>query len=286
MRYIEDYANHGVHIYYVGFLNEPDLSTPYASMQSSGRQAADCIKILHPALQGAGLDTDIPCCDGSGWEQQRARLTGIQRYHQEMNLGLVTTHGYSSYPGTPFQTTLKVWQTEWSTFDDLNYRWYTPGGSERDGITWANNIRNTFADSNVNGFLYWWGAAEKTDNAMLIFINHTNIVRPTKRLWAFAYFGKKFMRQGATRIEATSQQPLVVTAFQNSDGSTAVQVINNSNKTESVALQYPFQSGCHVEAYLTIEDYDLEVVDVANSKAGKRTAQLPGQSLLSFYITQ
>jgi O-glycosyl hydrolase len=157
VRYIQDYANHGVAIDYVGFLNEPDLSTPYASMQSSGRQAADFIKVLHPALQAAGLATEIACCDGSGWEQQRARLTGIQRYHQEKNLGLVTSHGYSSYPGAPFDTDLHVWQTEWSTFDTVNYNWYTPGGSESDGITWANNIHNSFADSNVNGFLYWWG---------------------------------------------------------------------------------------------------------------------------------
>ena len=285
MRYIQDYAKHGVHIDYVGFLNEPDLTTPYASMQASGRQAADFIKVLHPALQQAGLSTEIACCDGSGWEQQRARLTGIQRYHQEKNLGLVTSHGYSSYPGTPFNTDLKVWQTEWSTFDDLNYRWYTPGGSESDGITWANNIRNTFADSNVNGFLYWWGAAEKTDNEMLIFINHTNIVRPTKRLWAHAHFGKKFVRQGATRIEATAPQPLNVTAFENVDGSTAIQVINNSNKTEGVSLQFPSHKGRHVEAYLTNEEHDLAAVGVTNSRGGRRTAQVPGQSLLSFYIT-
>jgi O-glycosyl hydrolase len=222
---------------------------------------------------------------GSGWEEQRARLTGIQRYHQEKNLGLVTSHGYSSYPGAPFDTSLHVWQTEWSTFDDINYNWYTPGGSESDGITWANNIRNTFVNSNVNGFLYWWGAAEKTDNEMLIFINHTNIVRPLKRLYAHAHFGKKFVRQGAIRIEATSSQLLNVSAFENTDGSTAVQVINNSNKTENVVLDYNVPHGYHVEAYLTNEQYDLEAIEV-KSKGRKVDAKVPGQSLLSFYIAE
>lgn len=287
VKYIQDYNDEGVTIDYVGFLNEPDLSTPYASMQSSGRQAADFIKVLHPTLQEAGLSTEIACCDGSGWEAQRARLTGIQRYHQEKNLGLVTSHGYSSYPGTPFDTDLHVWQTEWSTFDDINYNWYTPGGSESDGITWANNIRNSFADSNVNGFLYWWGVAEKTDtNEMLIRINGTNVVSPLKRLWAHAHFGKKFIREGAVRIEATSPTPsLNVTAFENTDKSTAVQIINNSNKTESVQLGYSVPHGCHVQAYLTNEQYDLEAVPVRGGR-GKVQAKVPGQSLLSFYITR
>ena len=120
---------------------------------------------------------------------------------------------------------------------------------------------------------------------MLIFINHTNIVQPLKRLYAHAHFGKKFVRQGAIRIEATSQQPLNVSAFENTDGSTAVQVINNSNKTESVTLGYAVPSGCHVQAYLTNERYDLEAVNV-KSKGGKVKAEVPGQSLLSFYIAK
>ena len=55
---------------------------------------------------------------GSGWEEQRARLTGIQRYHQEKNLGLVTSHGYSSYPGTPFNTDVHVYVPEAQTLSD------------------------------------------------------------------------------------------------------------------------------------------------------------------------
>lgn len=77
-------------------------------MVSNGEQAADFLNVLYPTLQKSGLKTQIACCDGSGWEQQRQRLTGIQKYRQEDTLGIVTAHGYSSPPSTPFHTTKKV----------------------------------------------------------------------------------------------------------------------------------------------------------------------------------
>ena len=120
VKYIQDYQDNGINVKYVGFLNEPDLNTSYASMQSNGQQAADFIEVLYPTLKKAGLNTQIACCDGSGWEQNRERLTGIQQAGKENELGLVTSHGYSSYPGAPFQTNKHVWQTEWSTFVSLS----------------------------------------------------------------------------------------------------------------------------------------------------------------------
>ena len=145
-------------------------------MQSNGQQAADFIEVLYPTLKAAGLKTQIACCDGSGWEQNRERLTGIQEAGVENDLGLVTSHGYSSYPGAPFQTSKHVWQTEWSTFDNINYNWYTNGGSQSDGIAWANRIQKLFTISNANGHLYWWGAANTTDNQSLLFVNGTSEV--------------------------------------------------------------------------------------------------------------
>lgn len=139
---------------------------------------------------------------------------------------------------------------------------------------------------------------------MLILINGTNIVQPTARLWAHAHFGKRFVRQGASRIEASSSSAsLNVTAFANTDGTTAVQVINNSNSTESVTLELPLSHHQVVQTYLTNQEYDLQegyakVEGVRGRKGhwgGKRgwagkhektsaVAHVPGQSLLSFYI--
>lgn len=81
-------------------------------MQSDGQQAADFLEVLYPTLQASGLKTQIACCDGSGWEQNRERLTGIQEAGLEDTLGIVTSHGYSSVPTTPFNTTKHVCKCE------------------------------------------------------------------------------------------------------------------------------------------------------------------------------
>ena len=262
-------------------------------MQSDGQQAADFLKVLYPTLKAAGLSTQIACCDGSGWEQQRERLTGIQAAGEEGTLGLVTAHGYSSLPSTPFATPKKVWQTEWSTFDPINYNWYSSEGFQSDGLTWANHIQQAFGVSNVTGFLYWWGAANTTDNQSLLFVNNTAEVSVTKRLWAHAHFGSRFIRAGATRIGAAvssdSTHSLNVTAFANLDGTTAVQVINNGNNTETVTLE-GFHSQAHhrgggaIRTYLTNQAHNLTQGYAAVQHNGHAVAQVPGKSLLSFVV--
>ncbi|KAK5130480.1 hypothetical protein LTR08_002002 [Meristemomyces frigidus] len=290
VRYLEDYRALGITIDYVGFLNEPDLSTPYASMQSDGQQAADFLKVLYPSLKKAGLQTQIACCDGSGWEQQRERLTGIEAAGEDHTVGLVTSHGYSSLPSTPFATPKKTWITEWSTFDPINYDWYTSEGFQSDGLTWANHIQQAFAVSNVTGFLYWWGAANTTDNQSLLFVNNTAEVSVTKRLWAHAHFGSRFIRQGATRIGTTvtsdSTHSLNVTAFANTDGTTAVQVINNGNDTETVTLEgfSAHRKGGAIHTYLSNQAHNLTRGNAVTQSGGRAVAQVPGKSLLSFVV--
>ena len=146
-------------------------------MQSSGQQAADFLEILYPTLRAAGLSTEIACCDGSGWEQNRERLTGIQEAGEEPALGLVTAHGYSSAPGAPFETSKKVWQTEWSTFDAINYDWYSGNASraQSEGLTWANHIQQAFSYSNVTGFLYWWYVKRCVDPRFETFTDSTQL---------------------------------------------------------------------------------------------------------------
>ncbi|KAK1049352.1 hypothetical protein LTR74_017314 [Friedmanniomyces endolithicus] len=147
------YKARGITVDFGGFLNEPDLNTTYASMQSDGQQAADFIKVLYPTLKKAGLATQIACCDGSGWKQNRVRLEGIQAAGEEFAQGLVTAHGYSSPPSTPFATIKKVWQTEWSTFDPTNYNWYA-SCSQSEGLIWANHIQQLLLVSNATFHLH------------------------------------------------------------------------------------------------------------------------------------
>lgn len=179
-------------------------------MVSSGEQAASFLEILSPTLQKSSLTTKIACCDGSGWEEQRERLTGIQNAGAESTLGIVTSHGYSSPLSTPLNTSKTVWQTEWADLEGAQtYAWYV-NGSSGEGLTWANHIQQAFAVSNVSAFLHWIGAGNTTTNSALILLDG-DTVHVSKRLWAFAQWGRTVV-PGAVRVDARVDFAVNVTA--------------------------------------------------------------------------
>jgi hypothetical protein len=95
-------------------LHEHPLHERYASMISNGTQSADFLRVLAPTLKAAGLDTKITCCDAAAWKSQARMLAGIQAADAERLIGVVTSHGCSSPLNGTLNTTLPVWQTEWS----------------------------------------------------------------------------------------------------------------------------------------------------------------------------
>ncbi|KAF1956421.1 glycoside hydrolase [Byssothecium circinans] len=100
VQYITYYKEIGVDITHVGFLNEPDLTTSYASMRSNGQQAADVIKVLRPALDKAGYTSvKINCCDAEGWSSQAGMLSSLNAV--DAQLGVITAQ-WVPFPSSPF----------------------------------------------------------------------------------------------------------------------------------------------------------------------------------------
>ena len=114
-KYIQLYASEGIPIDLVGFLNEPDIATSYASMEFTPAQAADFVKVLGPELRRAGLRTKVACCDATGWDVGKPYIDAILGDRQAARwLGVATAHGYSSPPAYPLTRERPVWQTEWA----------------------------------------------------------------------------------------------------------------------------------------------------------------------------
>jgi O-glycosyl hydrolase len=158
VKYVQLYAENGVKLTHLAFLNEPDLTTSYASMSSSGTQAADFIKVLRPTLDRNNLtDVGINCCEGTGWNIASQHASQMIAAGVESMLFAVTSHEYSSRVGSKMNTKAHVWETEYS---DLNggwsTSWYSNGGAG-DGFTWANTVFNGIVNSNLNAYLFWEG---------------------------------------------------------------------------------------------------------------------------------
>lgn len=277
------YKSSGIDISYLGSYNEPAYTTKYASMLSNGTQSADFIKLLGKTIENKGVDVKLTCCDNFGWDQQEANMEGLNAIGEDGKsasdyLSVITAHGYASAPTYPLSTDKKTWQSEWA---DLTGQ-FTPtvfynNGSQGEGLTWAGRIQTAFVQANVSAFLYWIGAEAALGNSALIALQGDEVI-PSKRFWAFASFSK-FVRPGARRIEASSNNPaLTVSAFINTDGKVAVQVINNSTQDATISLDVAGP----VTQYTTNNQCDLHQSAAIPARKGKVSATVPAYSLVSF----
>ncbi|KAI1334429.1 glycoside hydrolase family 30 protein [Xylariaceae sp. FL0016] len=284
VQYMKYYLEANVSITHVGFLNEPDLTTSYASMRSSGSQAADFIKVLGPTLEKANLSSvGINCCDAEGWSSQASMLSQLASVDQY--LSTITSHAYTSSPGSPMNTRHRVWQTEAA---DLNGNWqgawYSNGGAG-EGSTWANNIYTAVVNANVSGYLYWIGVQTGSTNSKLVRIDG-NSVSPSKRLWAFGQWSRS-ARPGAVRVGVQGASSGIRTAaFHNLDGSVAVLFINSGGSAAKVQVKVSGGDGFNVTSatgYLTDNTHDFNETE-ATVSSGVASATVPGRAMLSVML--
>ncbi|KAH7382122.1 glycoside hydrolase superfamily [Pyrenochaeta sp. MPI-SDFR-AT-0127] len=280
--YINFYASAGVKVTHLGFLNEPDFSTSYASMQSSGTQAAEFIKILRPTLDRANLTSvGINCCEATGWNVASQHAQQIASAGAESMVYAITSHEYTSRISGTMRTNARVWQSEYS---DLNggwsTAWYSNGGAG-DGFTWANTVFNGIVNSNLSAYIFWEGvqdrATNNNNNEKLILVDGQTY-QVSKRLWAFAQF--RIVRPGAVRIGASGGSNLKSSAFTNTDGSIAVVIINSATSAQNIGVVlagYP-----SVQAWYTDNTHDMSVATVTVGSDGTAGASVPGRGMISF----
>ncbi|PQE14058.1 glycoside hydrolase family 30 protein [Rutstroemia sp. NJR-2017a BBW] len=283
VQYIKDYASEGITITELGFLNEPDYVTSYSSMQSSGTQAADFIKILHPTLASAGLSVGINCCDMVGWNDQITAAAQLIAAGVENMISRITSHGYSSDPKTPMDTTRPTWMTERETTDAWNANWYQSGASS-EGFTWAQLIYTAVVNANVSAYFYWEGIEITTNNAGLIQISGTT-VNPSARLWAYGQWSRS-VRPGAVRV-GTSGAPsgVLTSAFKNTDGSVSVQMLNTGSTSQSVSIATTGFKASAVKSYITNQSNNGIISTTATLSGGTVGATVPGHSMMTFILT-
>ncbi|EED17384.1 endo-1,6-beta-D-glucanase BGN16.3 precursor, putative [Talaromyces stipitatus ATCC 10500] len=275
VQYVKFYAESGVKVTHLGFLNEPQEVVSYASMGSNGTQAAEFIKILGQTLEREGIDIELTCCDSVGWKEQEDMIPGLQVIGSdgksaEDYLSIVTGHGYSSAPTFPLSTKRRTWLTEWTDLSGAYtpYTFFADGGAG-EGMTWANNVQTAFVNANVSGFVYWIGAENSTTNSGMINLIDDKVI-PSKRFWSLASFSK-FVRPNAVRVGAVSTNPSVTVI---NNGSSDASLTINLGKTNRVART--------VTPWVTSNDYDLEPMSPINVKGGSFLATVPSRSLTSF----
>ncbi|KAK4664231.1 uncharacterized protein QC763_503770 [Podospora pseudopauciseta] len=294
VQYVKFYQQEGVEITHLGFLNEPDYTTSYASMRSSGTQAQDFIRVLRPTLDRNNMThIIINCCDTMGWSVMNSMLNQMRSVEDSM--GVATGHAYTSGPSSPLSTRHKTWMTEAADNNGAwTSSWYSNGGAG-EGLTWANNIYGAIVNGNVSAYLYWVGAQDRpsnTNSKMIRVVNRQ--VEPSKRLWAFANWSR-FVRPGAVRVSTSGAPSNVRTsAFRNVDGTVAVQIINNNSgsaRTISVNIATAGAGSSFVAAadgvaaWVTDGSRDCDQIAATLDASGRTmSASVPPRSMVSFVL--
>jgi len=284
VQYVKFYAQVGINITHLGMFNEPDFTATYSSMLTNGQQAIDIIKVLSATVKSAGLSVQLACCDATGWSAQTTLTNAIVAGGVETDLGIFTSHGYSSSPSTPMQTTRRVWQTENAdlsgSFSPNN--WFSSGAAG-EGLTWANNIYQAIVNANCSAYLYWEGGEIGTTNSALVLVSGTT-PQASKRLWAFAQWSR-FVRPGAVRVgtSVATSGSLKFSAFKNPDGTVSVQAINTGTTATSVTVAVSGFTVNNASAIVSQQGTDFGTLAVTMS-AGRVTGSVPAHAMVTFLL--
>ncbi|KAH6654563.1 glycoside hydrolase family 30 protein [Truncatella angustata] len=288
VRYVKYYADAGVPVTHLGFLNEPEFAASYASMSSSGAQAADMIKVLSSTLQAANLSSQvgIACCESEGWGNQVNMLNAIKSAGAEALLRTVTSHTYTGGSSSPMNTKVPVWLSEQC---DLNGQWtaswYASGGAG-EGLTWANNIYAAVVNTQVSGYLYWEGVQwpDPNTNEKMIKVAKTAPYdyEVSKRLWAFANWSR-FVRPGAVRVGSSGGSGVKSAAFRNVDGSVAVVVISTGGSASAVSVRITGFTPTTASAWVTDAAHNCAETNVTVAD-GSVVGTVAARSITTFFI--
>lgn len=277
-QYAAFYAQEGIRVTDLGFTNEPDLATSYASMRFTPDQAVAMVKALGPALHGTGIK--IACCDAAGWDQQAPFSAAIEADPvADHYVATHTGHPYISDSDHPLPTDNPVWMSEWSPNGSTwNEAW--DDGSAYDGISVAQQIDRTLTDAGASAYIYWFGASLGATRGLIQLDGPGYHV--SKRLWALAAYSR-FIRPGAVRVAASAADPAVqVSAFRNRDGSRVIELLNTG--TDAVSSTYAVGGGGHGSVHLTDGTHSVAHVGSAAVRGGRLAVQLPARSLTTVVL--
>ncbi|RKN03455.1 glycoside hydrolase family 30 protein [Streptomyces radicis] len=285
VQYARFYAEEGVEITDLGFTNEPDWVTDYASMEMTPEQAADMATIVADAVADSELsEMNVVCCDTVGWSADREYTEAIEADPEAAAaVDIQTGHRYGDPARSPLPTDDHTWMSEWSPpGPNWNEAW--DDGSGYDGFTVAEDILGTLTQAEANGYVYWFGASINATRALIQMDGPDYHV--SKRLWGMAAFSR-FIRPDAVRVGADSGSEAVrVAAFRNTDGSNVLEILNTGTGTVRQTLDVDGPTGRNGDVYLTDETHDLQRTGGARVTGGRLSVDLPPRSLTTVVLDQ
>lgn len=290
LQYVKFYRQEGIEITDIAFMNEPELSHYYATMEFSIEQMIDMVKVIGPAIAASGLHLNLICCEACRRELQVKYTKVIESDSDAAQwINAYSFHGYhpaeDPYLDSKLPTDKPAWMSEW--VPDLNgpdwvEKW---DGSPASGVQVACDIHRALTLSHVSAYIYWFGASIGASRS-LIQLDGPNY-RVSKRLWALASYSR-FIRPGAIRVAASAADgDVLISAFRNPDESQVVVLLNTSQSQLclEVTMEGMFNYGSRCTTYLTDSEHSMEPGQHSDMRDALLRVQQPPRSLISIVVS-
>ncbi|KAI1810737.1 glycoside hydrolase family 5 protein [Poronia punctata] len=288
VKYVQFYAQEGITITHLGFLNEPDWQVSYSQMQisSNAQEAISFIPILESTVKAAGLSTQLTCCDAVGWKMQSTYTTALKNAGSTGHLNIITSHSYSADATSPLsQTTLPKWNTEGGPSSAFTQTWYS-NGADNEGFTWANKLAVAMVNAELSAYLFWEGFEIKQTQSASHLVDATDGTNPVPSgiFWAFAMWSRH-IRPGAYRLATSgSVSSTIIGAFQNTDGSVVVVFTNSGSSSQSAKVSFGGFSPESASAWVTNQGNNFATTS-ANLSGGAVTVSVPAKGVVTVKLT-
>ncbi|SFU41904.1 glucosylceramidase [Pustulibacterium marinum] len=245
VKYIEAYATHGITINAITPQNEPLHTSGYPTMKMEATEQAAFIKnALGPVFAANDIDTKIIAYDHNFDEtsypltvladEDAAQYVSGSAFHAYAGEVSAMDNVHAAYPDKDLYFT-EISGGEWSTDFGSNLKWYTRNiliGTTRNwsktALFWNLALDTNHGPTN-NGC---------SDCRGVVTIDDAGDVSENVEYYALAHFSK-FVRPGAHRISSTTfdaSTGLYNVAFENTDGSMVLIVLNESPSTKNFSV--------------------------------------------------
>ncbi|KAF3800731.1 hypothetical protein GCG54_00006990 [Colletotrichum gloeosporioides] len=288
VQYVKYYQQAGLNVTHLGFLNEPDFSPGYSQMQISfnAQEAISFIPTLSKAVQAAGLQTKLTCCDAVGWGSTVKYTNALVAGGMESYLGLITSHTYSGDANTALDTKLASWVTESGITNPFDLTWYKNGGAT-EGMTWANKIAVGIINAKLSAYLYWEGFELKQlqSDSHLVDTQDGKTATPSANFWAFAMWSRH-IRPGAQRLATSGMvaSDVLTAAVQNADGSVVVVFTNNGSAAKAASVSFKGFTPKAASAWVTDNSHKFDTTQATVSGSGV-SVLVPSKGVVTVKLT-
>ncbi len=259
--YVEGYEEHfGIKITHISPTNEPDLSTSYSSNEWSPQELSDFVgNYLGPTFERRGVEAKIVVGEAVAFDERWA-LPSLLDPGTEPYVDVVAAHAYTGLingetepRANAFQTTNELgktlWQTEYMNNGAPRDNWFIRNTMD-DGLRYATLVSNMFEISQLNGYFWWWPAANNgADGSDLIRLmndgtpqsgapTETGEYRVFKRYYTIGQYSR-FVDDNYVVIGAdhTPVDGVTVSAFKNDEtGNFTIVATNNNDEDIDLAI--------------------------------------------------